>query len=92
MDDVRMDEQEETKVKTTSVVDVEENNGTSEDDVLMEDIKAKKYDAVDIVKLLDLLKASKKAGDLIAEKHVMLLIGLTGAGKVSRVQYHKKYE
>jgi hypothetical protein len=39
-----------------------------------------------------LLKASKKAGDLIAEKHVMLLIGLTGAGKVSRVQYHKKYE
>jgi hypothetical protein len=92
MDDVRMDEQEETKVKTTSVVDVEENNGTSEDDVLMEDIKAKKYDAVDIVKLLDLLKASKKAGDLIAEKHVMLLIGLTGAGKVSRVQCHKKYE
>ena len=86
-----MDEQEETQVKTNNnnVVDMEEDNETTEDDVLMVDIKAKKYDAVDIVKLLDLLKASKKAGDLIAEKHVMLLIGLTGAGKVSRVQYHK---
>ena len=85
-----MDEQEETQVKSNNnnVVDMEEDNETTEDDVLMVDIKAKKYDAVDIVKLLDLLKASKKAGDLIAEKHVMLLIGLTGAGKVSRVQHH----
>ena len=86
-----MDEQEETQVKTNNnnVVDMEVDNETTEDDVLMVDIKAKKYNAVDIVKLLDLLKASKKAGDLIAEKHVMLLIGLTGAGKVSRVQYHE---
>ena len=86
-----MDEQEEIQVKTSNnnVVDMEEDNESTEDDVLMVDIKAKKYDAVDIVKLLDLLKASKKAGDLIAEKHVMLLIGLTGAGKVSRVQYHE---
>ena len=86
-----MDEQEETQVKTSNnnVVDMEEENETTENDVLMVDIRTKKYDAVDIVKLLDLLKASKKAGDLIAEKHVMLLIGLTGAGKVSRVQYHE---
>ena len=86
-----MDEQEETQVKTSNnnVVDMEEDNETTEDDVLMVDIKAQKYGAVDIVMLLDLLKASKKAGDLIAEKHVMLLIGLTGAGKVSRVQYQE---
>ena len=86
-----MDEQEETQVKTNNnnVVDMEVDNETTEDDVLMVDIKAKKYNAVDIVKLLDLLKASKKAGDLIAEKHVMLLIGLTGAGKVRRVQYYE---
>ena len=86
-----MDEQEETQVKTNNnnVVDMEEDNEATEDDVLMLDVKAKKNDAVDIDMLLDLLKASKKAGDLIAEKHVMLLIGLTGAGKVSRVQYHE---
>ena len=90
MDDARMDEQKETQVKTNNnnVVGVKEDNETTDDDVLMEDINAKKYDAVDIDKLLsDLLKANKKAGDLTAEIHdVMLLIGLTGAGKVSRVQ------
>jgi hypothetical protein len=52
MDDARMDEQEETQVKASNnnVVDVEKDNETTEDDILMEDIKAKKYDAVDIVK------------------------------------------
>ena len=86
-----MDEQEETQgdSNNNNIVDMEEVNETTEDDVLMLDIKANKYDAVDVVMLLDLLKASKKAGDLIAEKHVMLLIGLTGAGKVSRIQYHE---
>ena len=49
-----------------------------------EDEEMKKNDVIDIDRLLDLLKASIKAGDLIATKHVMLLIGLTGAGKVSR--------
>jgi len=48
-----------------------------------DDVVAEKNDAIDIDRLLGLLKASKKAGDLIAKKHVMLLIGLTGAGKVS---------
>ena len=48
------------------------------------DEEMNKDDAVDIDRLLDLLKASIKAGDLIATKHVLLLIGLTGAGKVSR--------
>ena len=48
------------------------------------DEEIKKNDVIDIDRLLDLLKASIKAGDLIATKHVMLLIGLTGAGKVSR--------
>ena len=42
-------------------------------------------DVVDIHKLTILLEASKKAGDLIACKDIMLLIGLTGAGKVSRI-------
>jgi hypothetical protein len=48
------------------------------------DEEIKKNGVIDIDRLLDLLKASIKAGDLIATKHVMLLIGLTGAGKVSR--------
>ena len=48
------------------------------------DEEMNKNDVVDIDRLLVLLKASIKAGDLIATKHVMLLIGLTGAGKVSR--------
>ena len=48
------------------------------------DEEIKKNDVIDIDRLLNLLKASIKAGDLIATKHVMLLIGLTGAGKVSR--------
>ena len=48
------------------------------------DEEMNKNDVVDIDRLLVLLKASIKAGDLIATKHVMLFIGLTGAGKVSR--------
>ena len=48
------------------------------------DEEMNKNDVVDIDRLLVLLKASIKAGDLIATKYVMLLIGLTGAGKVSR--------
>ena len=39
--------------------------------------------AVDIDKLLSLLEASKRAAHLIAGKHLLLLIGRTGAGKVS---------
>jgi len=35
-----------------------------------------------VEKLFKLLEASQSAGNLIADKDVMLLIGLTGAGKV----------
>jgi flagellar biosynthesis GTPase FlhF len=49
-----------------------------------EDEEVKKNDVIDIDRVLDLLKASRKAGDVITKKDVMLLIGLTGAGKVSR--------
>lgn len=44
-----------------------------------------KDDALDIDTLLDLLMASKKAGDIIAEKDLISLIGLSGAGKVSKI-------
>jgi len=37
---------------------------------------------LDVEKLFKLLEASQSAGNLIADKDVMLLIGLTGAGKV----------
>ena len=39
---------------------------------------------LDVEKLFNLLEASKNAGNLIAGKDVMLLIGLTGAGKVRK--------
>jgi len=41
-------------------------------------------DELDVEKLFNLLEASKSAGDLIADKDVLLLIGLTGAGKVRK--------
>ena len=44
-----------------------------------------KEDVINVDLLMDLLMASKKAGDKIADKHVLLPIGLTGAGKVSNV-------
>lgn len=47
--------------------------------------KNEKKNGIDSDTLITLLKASKKAGDLIANKNIMLLIGNTGAGKVSRV-------
>lgn len=43
----------------------------------------KQQDVLDVDKLIDLLQASKSAGDVIAGKDVLLLIGGTGAGKVS---------
>ena len=48
--------------------------------------------AVDIDKLLSLLEASKKAAHLIAGKHVLLLIGRTGAGKVSSLLHHLSFD
>jgi hypothetical protein len=53
---------------TTTIVDVEDKDTG---------------DVLDLEKLHELLAQSKNAGDLIAGKNVMLLIGGTGAGKVS---------
>ena len=47
------------------------------------EIHAEGATSVDIDKLLSLLEASKRAAHLIAGKHLLLLIGRTGAGKVS---------
>ena len=48
--------------------------------------------AVDIDKLLSLLEASKKAAHLIAGKHLLLLIGRTGAGKVSLLLHQLSFD
>jgi hypothetical protein len=53
-------------------VEVEDNTATLKKDVMNVDLLVN-----------DLLKASKKAGEEIANKDVLLQIGLTGAGKVS---------
>lgn len=58
---------------TTHVVDAVDDDDDDEDT----------SDVLDLEKLYDLLEQSKSAGDLIDGKNVMLLIGGTGAGKVS---------
>jgi hypothetical protein len=58
-------------VEATTVADATDDKDADTDDVL------------DLEKLYDLLEQSKRAVDLIAGKNVMLLIGCTGAGKVS---------
>jgi hypothetical protein len=74
MNDVEMEVNDSSETnKTENVVGMEmEDTGTKED-------------VINVDLLLDLLIASKKAGEKIADKHVLLPIGLTGAGKVSNV-------
>lgn len=61
---------------------MDDHNATS--DVEMHDAltSESRKNVIDVNKLMDLLKTGKKAGDFIAGKQLMLLIGLTGAGKV----------
>ena len=82
----------ETKKNTDDMNDVD-IDGMEVEDETMKDVVGKmeveddtaelKKDVMDVDLLDDLLKASKKAGEEIANKDVLLQIGLTGAGKVS---------
>ena len=88
MNDVKMEvgDSSETK-KTETMNDIDGMEDETMNDVVgmeTEDTGTKK-DVINVDLLLDLLMASKKAGDKIAGKHVLLPIGLTGAGKVSNV-------
>ena len=87
------DSNPETKKNTDNMNDVD-IDGMEVEDETMKDVVGKmeveddtaelKKDVMDVDLLVDdLLKASKKAGDEIANKDVLLQIGLTGAGKVS---------
>ena len=61
-------------VEMKDEIDPEAKNGLYKDSVLDDD------------KLLGLLEASNKAAHLIADKHVLLEVGETGAGKVSELK------
>ena len=88
MNDVEMevkDSSEPNKTENMNEIDGMEDE-TMNDVVGMEtEDTGTKKDVINVDLLLDLLMASKKAGDKIANKHVLLPIGLTGAGKVSNV-------
>ena len=82
-----------TKKNTDNMNDVD-IDGMEVEDETMKDVVGKmevvdgtaelKKDVMDVDLLVDdLLKASRKAGEEIANKDVLLQIGLTGAGKVS---------
>jgi hypothetical protein len=92
------DSNSETKNNTENTNDVDFNvdiDGMEVEDETMNDAVGMeveiednttelKKDVMDVDLLVDdLLKASKKAGEEIANKDVLLQIGLTGAGKVS---------
>ena len=86
------DSNPETKKNTDNMNDVD-IDGMEVEDETMEDVVGKieveddtaelKKDVMNVDLLDALLKASKKAGEEIANKDVLLQIGLTGAGKVS---------
>jgi hypothetical protein len=92
MNDVEMEGEDSSETKETENdvdVDVDVDFDGMEDETMndvvdmdVEDTETKE-DVMNVDLLLDLLKASKKAGEEIADKHVLLQIGLTGAGKVS---------
>jgi hypothetical protein len=82
----------ETKKNTENMNDVDIDGMEVEDETMndvvgimevADDTAELKKDVMDVDLLDDLLKASKKAGEEIANKDVLLEIGLTGAGKVS---------
>ena len=87
------DSNPETKKNTDNMNDVD-IDGMEVEDETMKDVVGKmeveddtaelKKDVMNVDLLDALLKASKKAGEEIANKDVMLEIGPTGAGKVSQ--------
>ena len=88
------DSNPETNKNTDNMIDVD-IDGMEVEDEAMKDVVEKmeveddttelKKDVMDVDLLVDdLLKASRKAGEEIANKDVMLEIGPTGAGKVSQ--------
>jgi hypothetical protein len=90
MNDVEMEVEDSSETKETEKmndvdVDVDGMEDETMNDIIgmeVEDTETKE-DVMNVDLLLDLLDASKKAGEEIADKHVLLQIGLTGAGKVS---------
>jgi hypothetical protein len=86
MNDVEMEGEDSSETKETeNDVDVDRMEDETMNDVVcmvVEDTETKD-EVMNVDLLLDLLRASKKAGEEIADKHVLLQIGLTGAGKVS---------
>ena len=87
------DSNPETKKNTDNMNDVDIDGMEVEDETMKDvvgkmemedDIAELKKDVMNVDLLDDLLKASKKAGEEIANKDVLLQIGLTGAGKVSQ--------
>ena len=87
------DSNPETKKNTDNMNDVDIDGMEVEDEAMKDvvekmevedDIAELKKDVMNVDLLDDLLKASRKAGEEIANKDVMLEIGPTGAGKVSQ--------
>ena len=86
IDDVKIEVKDSSDTKKTENM----NDADGMEDETMNDVvgmetedTGTKEDVLDVDLLLNLLMASKKAGEEIADKHVLLQIGLTGAGKVS---------
>ena len=81
--DINIQISRDTRPKMDDIVmEIDAEEATNTNDNMIVDLD-EKQSAVDIDKLLSLLEASKRAAHLIAGKHLLLLIGRTGAGKVS---------
>ena len=86
MNDVEMEVKDSSETKRTeNMNDVDGMEDEKMNDVvgMEKDVTGMKEDVLNVDLLLNLLMANKKAGKEIADKHVLLQIGLTGAGKVS---------
>jgi hypothetical protein len=73
---------ENTKDAEDCLLEVEESNAVADSTDEHHAMDEETDDVMDLEKLFGLLEQSKRAGDVIAGKNVMLLIGGTGAGKV----------
>ena len=89
-DDTMNDVDMEMEMEIDGEENTKESCGILEDSAKLEneiyddesESKTKKKDVLDFNKLLALLDSSKEAAQLIAGKHIVTLIGGTGAGKV----------
>ena len=90
-DDTMNDVDMEMEMEIDGEENTKESCGILEDSAKLEnencddegESKTKKKDVLDLNKLLALLDSSKEAAQLIANKHIVTLIGGTGVGKVS---------